>query len=78
MSTSVERAWGSGEFVEIMTTDPLTLSSEKGSFPKEKKSPFLREKAKETDVWNTGNTRCLLNSLQDISVWITLCILNFE
>lgn len=48
MSAPVERAWGSGEFVEIMTTDPL--SSEKGSFPKEKKSPFLREKAKETDV----------------------------
>lgn len=62
MSTSLERAWGSGD-VEIMIIDSLTLSSEKGSFPKEKKSPFLREKAKEADVQNTGNTRCFLNAL---------------
>lgn len=63
MSTSLERAWGSGDVVEIMIIDPLTLSSEKSNFPKEKKSPFLREKAKEADVQNTGNTRCFLNAL---------------
>ena len=37
MSIPVDRAWGNGVVVEIIIIDPLTLPSDKDSFPKDKK-----------------------------------------